>query len=86
MESKQLFLKPNEAKFISLAVLSMIEDVKISLQDDQLNWTPEVRKDLNEMKEAGISLKIKMKKLGFDMRDLQPCIDGEEKDYLTKES
>ena len=38
------------------------------------------------MKQAGLALKTKMQKLGFDMRDLPSVEPGEEKDYLTKES
>lgn len=35
---------------------------------------------------AGNALRIKLVKLGVDMRQLPPYIDGEESDYLTKES
>jgi len=67
-------------------IRTTIEDIQDSSKNVQLNWTPEVRKDLKGMISAGTSLKIKMQKLGFDMRDLPPFAPGEEKDYLTKES
>lgn len=84
--TNQLFLKPDEGKFLSMAVVGMIEDLRQSLQNQSVPWNPESRKDMKDMLAAGESLRIKLKKLGFDMRDLPPYIDGEEKDYLTKES
>ena len=84
--TNQLFLKPKEGKFLSMCVISMIEKLADTATDPNLNWNPEARKDLREMREAGESLRIKLEKLGFDMRDLPPYIDGEEKDFLTKES
>lgn len=86
MEGKQLYLKPDEAKFLSMAVLNMLEDIINSSKNPQHNWTPSVRKDLKDMISAGTALRIKMEKLGFDMRDLLPYNDGDEKDFLTKQS
>lgn len=86
MEGKNLYLKPDEAKFLAMAVLATLEDIIDTSKNVQLNFTPEVRKDLKEMIAAGTALRIKMNKLGFDMRDLPKVEPGEEKDYLTKES
>uniref|UniRef100_UPI004024DAED hypothetical protein n=1 Tax=Candidatus Wunengus sp. YC60 TaxID=3367697 RepID=UPI004024DAED len=69
-----------------MAVLAMLEDIEESSKDVTLPWTPEVRKDMKDMIKAGKDLRIKMNKLGFDMRDLPPYINGEEKDYFTKPS
>lgn len=86
MEGKNLYLKPNETKFMSMAVLSMLELLDEQSKDVTLPWNPETRKDMREMIEAGKALRIKMTKLGFDMRDLPPYIDGEERDFFTKPS
>lgn len=86
MDGKQLYLKPDEAKFISMSVLAMLEDLKETSTNVQHNWRPEVRKDLKDMIAAGVGLKIKLAKLGFDMRDFDPLKPGEENDYLTKQS
>lgn len=69
-----------------MAVLEMIETIKDTSTNVQHNWNPSARKDLQEMKQAGLAVKIKMQKLGFDMRDLPPYNEGDEKDYLTKQS
>lgn len=84
--TNQLFLKPDEGKFLSMAVVAMIEDLTETSQNQKLNWNPESRKDFKDMLSAGNTLRIKLAKLGFDMRELPPYIDGEETDYLTKES
>lgn len=86
IKGEQLFLKPDEAKFISMAVVAMIEQLQNTATNNLINWNPASRKDLKEMLSAGSSLKIKLQKLGFDMRELPPYIDGEEKDFLTKQS
>lgn len=79
-------MKPDEAKFIGMAVVSMLEQLKDTSQNQLINWNPESRKDIKDMLNVGSTLKIKMERLGFDMRPLPSLADGEENDYLTKES
>ena len=86
MKDQQLYLKPNERKFVAMAVVALIEQIHETATNPRMNWNPETRKDIKDMLEAGNSLRIKLDKLGFDIRDLPPYIDGEERDYLTKES
>lgn len=86
MEGKQLFLKPNEAKFIALSVVSLLDQLKESARNPEIPFNPEARKDLKQMIEAGTSLQIKLKKLGFNVDDLPPYMDGDETEFLTKES
>lgn len=84
--TNQLFLKPEEGKFLGMAVVNTIETLRETSQNQQLNWNPETRKDFKNMLAAGESLRIKLRKLGFDMRDLPPYLEGDENDFLTKES
>lgn len=84
--TNQLFLKQNEGKFLSMCVISMIEQLAETAQQQNIHWTPEARKGLREMREAGNSLRIKLERLGFDMRDLPPYFDGDEEEFLTKQS
>lgn len=86
IKGQQLYLKPDESAFISMAVLSLIEQLQDTSKDERINWNPKSRKDLKEMLSAGTSLHIKMEKLGFDMRQLPPFIEGDENDFLTKQS
>lgn len=84
--TNNLFLKPNEGKFLSMSVVSMIEQIYETTKNPKLNWNPETRKDLKDMLEAGNSLRLKLEKLGFDMRELPPYFDGDEEEFLTKQS
>ncbi len=86
MKAEQLYLKPDEGKFLSMAVVRMISDLQETSKNERINWTPEARKDLKDMVDAGTSLKIKLLKLGFDMRELPPYMDGDEDEFLTKQS
>lgn len=82
----QLYLKPDEGKFLSIAVVSMLEQLNDSASDVAINWSPESRKNLKDMLASGKTLRIKLERLGFDLSSLPPLVDGEEKDYFTKES
>lgn len=83
---ESLYLKPDEAKFLSMAVIAMIEQLHDTAINPDINWNPETRRDLKGMIDAGNSLKIKMQKLGIDTRDLPPYLDGDENEFLTKQS
>lgn len=85
-DNKQLYLKPDEAKFLSMAVVSRIEELHNTSQNQIINWNPEARKLLKEMIEAGKSLKIKMEKIGIDMRPLPPFEEGNQDEFITKQS
>jgi len=86
LEAKNVFLKPNEGKFLSMAVVAKIEELEDTSKNQSINWNPETRKLLKEMLEAGKAVRIKLAKLGFNVSDLPPFIDGDENDFLTKES
>lgn len=86
MAVPHLFLKPDEGKFLSMAVVRMVEDLKDTSKNQLINWNPETRKQLKEMLSAGESLSNKLLKLGFDMRDLPPYFEGDENEFLTKQS
>lgn len=74
--TNQLFLKPNEGKFLALATVALIEQLNKSSQNVLINWNPETRKNMREIIEAGKSLSIKLRKLGFDMSGLPPFIEA----------
>jgi hypothetical protein len=81
-----LFLKPDEKKFVAMSVVSTLEQLQEMASNPQINWNPETRKDLKDMLAAGNSLRIKLEKLGFDVRELPPYVDGDENEFLTKQS
>ena len=82
----QLYLKPEEGGFLSLAVVAMMDQLQTTSKNQLINWNPESRKNIKDMLSAGNSLSVKLKKLGFDMRDLPPYLDGDEDEFLTKQS
>jgi hypothetical protein len=86
MNTSNVFLKPNEGKVLALALLGFIDLIKETSTDPLINWTPEARKDHREILEAAESLRIKLRKLGFKMDDLEPYKPGDEIEFLTKES
>lgn len=83
---EQLYLKPAEGKFLALATMALLTDMEEGNQHPQFNWTPEARRDFREIIEAGKSLRIKLAKLGFNMTNLPPFKEGDQDEFLTKES
>jgi hypothetical protein len=86
MNTGQLYLKPEEGKFLAMAVLAMLEDLTDTSKNEIINWTPEARKDIKSMIEAGNGLRMKLIKLGFNIRELPPYLRGDEDEFLTKQS
>jgi hypothetical protein len=86
MKGEHLYLKPEEALFLSMAVVSMIEQLTNTSKNQGINWNPEARGYLRDMLAAAATLKIKMEKLGMPMNDLPPFMEGDENEFLTKES
>ncbi len=82
----QLYLKPEEAKFLGMAVASMIEQLEEGFKNPKANWNPEARKTFRDMLAAGNLLRIKLRALGIDVRPLPPFIEGDEEEFLTKPS
>jgi ABC-type Zn2+ transport system substrate-binding protein/surface adhesin len=79
-EVKHVFLKPDEAKFVAIMVAQFITDHKAT---DRHNWNAEAIKYRSEMLFAATSLKNKLQKLGFNVSDLDPYNDGDEKEFLN---
>lgn len=79
-------LTPPEIKILVMSLAGTIEDFEAVGKDPRLPWTPEARKDMKEMLTHAYSAKKKLEKTtGFEVR-LDPYVEGDEKDMLTKES
>ena len=83
-----LYLKPEEMKFLALSIVTTFDFVKQNQQDPNIPWTPESRKYMREMIEAGNSLKNKLQKLGFNVKQIEDIKVTQQDidDSLTKES
>lgn len=86
MNGLQLYLKPDEIKFLCLTVVGRLETLEKAAVNPRYNLNPEGRKIVKEMLMAGRALRSKLEKLGFDMSDMPPFEDGDEDEFLTKES
>lgn len=81
-------LLPHETKIIILALVQLIEDMDGASKNTDFNFTPDARKDMKEMLSAAYSAKKKLevivnKGVAFQ---LDPYVEGDEKEFLTKES
>lgn len=79
---------PNELKMIIQGITICIEDLDAVRNDPKYPFTPESRKDMKDMWEAATSAKKKLEGVvnkGIAFK-LDKYNEGDEKDFLTKES
>lgn len=86
MENLKQGLSPKEVKTIQMALSIMIEDLDGGLKNPTFPLTPEARKDMKDM-----LLHCKSAKAKIDLAVGHECIvepyqEGDEKDFITKQS
>lgn len=88
MKTERIFLTPNEAAILGMGLAVIIEDLNAVKRCELANvpWTPEARKNQKEMLEAAISAAAKLEKFAGISCNLPDYNDGDEKEFLTKES
>jgi len=79
---------PAEVKIIIMGLVTIQEDIEAVHKDPKHPFTPESRKDMKEMLEAANSAISKLEKvvnkgMAFYVAQYE---EGDEKDFLTKES
>ena len=83
----QLFT-PAELKIIVLGLVTVTEDIEACHMDQKYPFTPESRKDMKDMLQNAKSAKAKLESVinkgqAFHVAQYE---EGDEKDFLTKES
>lgn len=79
-------LNPREVAIIQMALGVQIEDLEIASKDPNLPFMPEVRKDMKEILLASRSALAKMEKVSGFLLKLDPYKEGDESEFLTKQS
>lgn len=85
--AKEIF-SPAEVKILIMGLVTVIEDIEAVNNDPKYPFTPESRKDMKDMLECAKSARKKLedvvnKGVAFN---LAPYEEGDEKDFLTKQS
>lgn len=84
---KEIFT-PAEIKILILGLVTVQEDLETGSKNQQYNFTPEARKDMKDMLDAANSARKKLegvvnKGIAFEVAQYE---EGDEKDFLTKQS
>lgn len=89
METKvgdQFRLSPFEVMAIGLGLSRIIEDIEETKNDPRLPFTPEARRIQKEIYDSAKSAAMKIEKItGFECK-LDAYVDGDENEFLTKQS
>lgn len=88
MKVEKIYFNPNEVMAIGLGLARVIDDINAMKQGDNVNipWTPESRKIQSDILAACQSAANKIEKFAGYKCDLPPYIDGDEDEFLTKQS
>jgi hypothetical protein len=85
---QSIFFNPDEVRAIGLGLGRVIDDLNSMKRGELLDvpWTPEARKIQKEISAATRSAAAKLEKFTGIKCELPPYIDGDEDEFLTKES
>lgn len=85
---EKIYFSKEEAAILGMALASMIEDLKPAVNGDLglKPWTPESRKDFNEMLKHAKAAANKLEKFAGIKCTLPDYNDGDELEFFTKPS
>lgn len=79
-------LTPNEVMITQMALSGLIEDLESVSKDPSLPFTPSARKDQKDMLSAAKSAMAKLAATSGKEVKLDPYQEGDENEFLTKQS
>jgi hypothetical protein len=79
-------LTPDEVAVVQMALGAMIEDVDSGLKNQNFPFTPETRKDMKDILRHSQSALAKIAVASGKLLKLDPYVEGDEKDFITKQS
>jgi hypothetical protein len=79
-------LTPNEVAVIQMSLDSMIQDMETVSKNQKIPFTPESRKDIRDILNYAKSALAKIAIASGKLIKLDPYHEGDEKEFLTKES
>ena len=86
MQNFKQGLSPKEVLTIQMALAMMIEDVEASSKDVTYPFTPQTRKEMADMLLNAKAAKAKIDLAVGNECIIQPYQEGDEKEFITKES
>jgi hypothetical protein len=88
MKIEKIYFNPNEVMAIGLGLARVIEDIQAIKRGEYVNtpWTPEARKIQSEILTACQSAANKIEKFAGHKCNLPPYENGDENEFLTKQS
>lgn len=85
MSNKQQ-ITPKEVKATIIALTGMVEDLEAGIKNQNFNFNPAARKDMKDLLETSKSALEKFRNTSGFTATLEPYKDGDENEFLTKQS
>ena len=79
-------LTPDEVAVVQMALGGMIEDLEAARMNPNYPFTPQSRRDMNDILSNSKSALAKIALASGKLLKLDPYQEGDEKDFLTKQS
>lgn len=85
---QQIYFNPKEVRIIALGIGRIIDDINEMKKGEyaHIPWTPDTRKDFSDMMANARSVAAKLEKFTGIKCELPEYNDGDENEFLTKES
>ena len=79
-------LSPDEVAIVQIALKAIIEDLEDAIKNVDYNFTPEARKYNHDMLKFANSALAKIALASGKLLKMEPYKDGDETEFLTKQS
>lgn len=86
MKSVNIYFSPEECRIITMWLAVLLEDIEEAKSNINYPWTPESRKDFENMYKYASNAANKIEKFTGIKSELPPYIDGDEDLFFTKKS
>ncbi len=85
MEKKQ-HITSKEVKATIIALTGIVEDLELTIKNPSMPFTPDARKDMKDLLELSKSALEKFRNTSGFTAVLEPYQEGDENEFLTKQS
>jgi hypothetical protein len=86
MSNPKQQITPKEIKATIIALTGIIEDLESSLKNTDFNFNPAARKDMKDLLATSKSALEKFRNTSGFTATLEPYKEGDENEFLTKQS
>lgn len=82
----KLIITPDETKVIQMGLAEVIESITETMKNPAIPFNPEARKSMKQILTVALSASKKIEAISGVSAEMEPYKEGDENEFLTKES